>query len=318
MKKAVSLISCLLFTIGLASCRLPIQTVNGAENPDMIGQYQTVSVLLTQTSQAVASQAVTQVPPTRPVGFTPSALVATLTYTPVSMIDPPTLVPTLLTNQSAEPCDFARAGMPFDVTIPDDTRVRPGEYFSKTWRILNAGSCTWDRGYAVVWFSGDELGINRVQSFSSLVLPGQSVDFTVDMQAPETPGVYQSNWKLRNNQGNLFGIGPGGSAPFWARVVVVPAVTDTPTVAPPPPTNTPTPLVYLSSTVELAINSAIDLDSGNLDQAGQDDLRFLLNEQGLAQLQPENEARLALFGRQVPGFNAVSYTHLTLPTKRIV
>jgi hypothetical protein len=33
-----------------------------------------------------------------------------------------------------------------DVTIPDDSRIPPGVSFVKTWRIRNAGNCTWPAG----------------------------------------------------------------------------------------------------------------------------------------------------------------------------
>jgi hypothetical protein len=46
---------------------------------------------------------------------------------------------------------------------------------------------------------------------------------------------------LSNADGELFGIGPNGDAPFWARIIVVPSETETPT-----PTNTPTPEVTLT------------------------------------------------------------------------
>jgi hypothetical protein len=267
----------------------------------VVGQYQTVSVLLTQTSQAFITQSATQPPVVNQPEKTLLAPSVTLTDTPVSYTGlevssgtPPAVLP-------AVPCDLARAGMPFDVTVPDDTTVYPGEYFSKTWRLINAGSCNWDANYAVVWFSGDELGLNRAQNFNGVVAVGQSVDVTVDMLAPETPGVYQSNWKLRNNQGTLFGIGPGGSAPFWARVVVVSILTDTPTT-PLPPTLTPTPQVFNTGTVDLIVDTGLDLDSGMINQAAKDDLRYQVTEQGQAQLLPENGARLVVFGQALPGF----------------
>jgi hypothetical protein len=301
MKKVAGLFSCIFIAIGLVSCDFQIRDVGGTESQEIIGQYETVSVLLTQTAQIVTTQNRTP-SPAHTVAFSASTPIPTLTYTPVPLVTQAAPSATALANLPAVPCDLARAGMPIDVTIPDDTRVRPGEIFSKTWRLVNAGSCTWDRNYAVVWFSGDELGLNRAQNFNGIVVPGQSVDVTVDMQAPKTPGIYQSNWKLRNNQGTFFGIGPGGTAPFWARVVVVPAVTDTPTVTPLPPSATPTPIIFFSGLLDLEVDTGLDLDSGEINQVVKDDVRFQMTEQGQAQLLPENGARLAAYGRDMPEF----------------
>lgn len=301
MKKAPVLFSCLFFAIGLVSCSVPIPAVDGSDGQEVVSQYQTVSVLLTETSYAVVAQSATQSPVITQQEKTPSPRVE-LTDTPVSYTAQEVSPGTPLAVLPAVPCDLARAGMPFDVTIPDDTQVFPGEYFSKTWRLVNSGSCNWNLDYAVVWFSGDELGLNRAQNFNGVVAVGQTIDVTVDMQAPQTPGVYQSNWKLRNNQGMLFGIGPGGTAPFWARVVVVSVLTDTPTTTPLPPTMTPTPLVYNSGMVDLLVDTGLDLDSGMLNQLVKDDLRFQVTEQGQVQLLPENGARLVVFGQALPEF----------------
>ena len=118
-------------------------------------------------------------------------------------------------------CNLAAAGRPIDVTIPDDTRVGPGDSFVKTWRLVNMGSCTWTRGYAAVWFSGMAMGGQREESLRRSVSPQESVDISVEMSAPLLTGEYQSNWKLRDEAGNFFGIGPAGNSPFWVRIEVV-------------------------------------------------------------------------------------------------
>lgn len=296
MKKMVRLFSSFLIVTSLAACGFLLPATVEPSNQEVVDQYQTVSVLLTQTSQW--EQTATMAPPTRTQEFTPAVPAPTRTYTPMATM---TVLTATAGDSPAPTCDLARAGLPIDVTIPDDTHLAPGTYFSKTWRLVNAGTCTWDRGYAVIWFSGDDLGVTRVQNINGVVAPGQSIDVTVDMQAPETPGVYQSNWKLRNNQGAFFGIGPGGTAPFWVRIAVVSVNTETPEATQPPPTATPTPIVYISGTVDLPVDSGFDFDTGEMDQLENDDMRFFIAEDGLAQLLPENGARLVSFGRSAPG-----------------
>lgn len=195
-------------------------------------------------------------------------------------------------------CDMARAGRPIDITIPDDTRLFPGEPFSKTWRLENAGTCTWTRGYSVVWFSGDQLGVTQSQSFSTIVEPEQAIDITVDMIAPKQPGTYQSNWKIRNEEGRLFGIGPNADSPFWVRIVVVPI--NTPTMTPTAPVSTPTrpPVILVRGSVELLLEEHLDLDlDGEIV-----DLLFQRSDDGEMTLEALNGAGLALFGPDEPRF----------------
>jgi hypothetical protein len=100
-----------------------------------------------------------------------------------------------------------------DVTIPDDTVVAPNEDFTKTWRLKNIGTCSWTPSYAVIFFGGTSMGGPVVQALTGNVNPGQTVDLSVDLEAPGEPGTYTGNWKLRNASGVAF-IG------FYVRVKV--------------------------------------------------------------------------------------------------
>ena len=62
-------------------------------------------------------------------------------------------------------CDQAGPGNPIDVTIPDYTEVAPGTSFTKTWRLVNTGPCTWSNDYSAVWFSGETFGALQQVAF---------------------------------------------------------------------------------------------------------------------------------------------------------
>lgn len=231
--------------------------------------------------------------------------------TPVSTLTPQVTVPPTKTASavtldvastpipSSTPlCDLAQAGKPIDVSVPDDTKMKPGENFTKTWRLVNAGECPWTRSYAVVWFSGDDLGGSHEEALRSIVLPGQSADISVDMVAPQVPGVYQSNWKLRGQDGEMFGIGPGGGSPFWARIEVIRQATLTPTVV--LPTVTSTPKVHGSGSAVLTVGQGYDLDTGALNTGTEDDIIFSLNGEQL-EFAPQNGAQVVVFGAAAPG-----------------
>ncbi len=187
------------------------------------------------------------------------------TLTPISNWTPePTIDRTrgaIQTPTSAAACNQAAAGHPFDITIPDDTLLAPGENFSKTWRLENAGSCTWSRAYTIVFFSGNSLSAYQSHALADEVAPGQAIDVTVDMVAPSKVGSYQSNWMISDPEGRLFGIGPNGDAPFWVRIEVSDEVTSTPTIT---PTTTVTPVAYQEGSVTLQNGDQFDLDTATL------------------------------------------------------
>ena len=293
MKKKTEVFLLIAILGGLASCSLPVSQ-EGLENVSY--RYSTVSALLTKTALSTPA----------PAGTPEAALVFEAA--------PPDATPALFSAVEArpgehspqapsadtfdKPCDAAQPGRPIDITVPDDTRFYPGEYFSKTWRLVNAGSCVWTSDYAVVWFSGDNLGITQAQFLMADVEPGRAVEVTLDMVAPLRPGTYQSNWKLRNAQGELFGIGPNGSSPFWARIIVIPI--DTQTATPTFLAATPTPLIYASGALVLRAGESADLDSGQLVSAEAGDLGITQMDEKLI-LTPYHDTRIGHFGQNAPG-----------------
>ncbi|NJC96154.1 MAG: hypothetical protein FIB03_07435, partial [Anaerolineae bacterium] len=116
-------------------------------------------------------------------------------------------------------CDHAQ--FVSDVTIPDGTSLTTGSAFTKTWRLRNIGTCTWTSSYSLVWAGGDLLGSPRSVNLTSTVAPGQTVDISIDLTAPSTPGHYKGLYKLFNAQSIEFGIGDAANGAFWADINVV-------------------------------------------------------------------------------------------------
>jgi hypothetical protein len=133
-----------------------------------------------------------------------------LTPTATPFSTPPTISPTN--------CD--KAAFVADVTVADGTLFSPGAAFTKTWRLKNVGSCTWNKSYSIVFYSGDQMGAPTSVNFPWSVAPGQTVDLTVNMVAPASAGKYRGFWILRNSSGALFGIGTNANSPFWVEINV--------------------------------------------------------------------------------------------------
>jgi len=259
--------------------------------------------LLTQT-KLVVTPAVQQVRTTSIFTTMTRSLGATSTIIGVPLFSSTITLP-LGQTQTISPtpiCNRALTGSPFDITIPDDTAMLPGQSFSKTWRLKNGGSCTWTSQYEVIFFSGDLLGASQINYLGDTVQPGNSIDIILDMVAPNDPGIYQSNWELSDAQGKPFGIGPVGNAPFWVRIIVVTPNTSTPTFIP-TETQTPTPKVSVSGLVNLKPNDAIDLDTDQINTVKNDDLLYSLDNDKTHVLTPQYSARMNMFGENLPTYS---------------
>ncbi len=211
------------------------------------------------------------------------------------------LPPTPVAVLSGPNCDSGAAGQPLDVTIPDGSVLQPGQSFIKTWRLVNAGDCAWDERYALVWFSGDSLDASEPMALSGIVQPGETVELSVGMRAPELPGSYQGYWKLRNPQQELFGIGPDGQSPFWVRIEVVGLVTDTPQILAAP---TETAVPFVQGGGGLLVGQGFDLDSGALTVEELADVQFWVGADGMWAWQPVNGASFGVYGGGAPSLPA--------------
>ena len=150
----------------------------------------------------------------------------------VTLAPTPTQIPVLPTAPPTGCTDLATFVQ--DMTIPDGTVVRPGQAFTKTWRLRNDGTCTWTTAYAIVFTGGNAMGGPAAQALPVSVAPGGSVDISINLVAPEAPGTYRGEWQLRNAAGQLFGLGADRNRPFWLQVRVeaapAPTATNTPAV----------------------------------------------------------------------------------------
>jgi hypothetical protein len=122
-----------------------------------------------------------------------------------------------------------------DVGVPDGTEFDPGTPFTKIWRLRNTGTCTWDLNYELVFVGGSKLGASDAVRLPQVVAPGQTVEISVPMVAPNEPGTYRGEWQMRTpNCQDRFGgrvyvlikvrSGGGGDRPVIHRLEVIPGV----------------------------------------------------------------------------------------------
>ena len=177
------------FALVLSSCNLPSRTPQTEEPNAIFTQAAlTVQAQLNQTAIPAPFNTPT-LPPPQP------------TNTPITL---PTLP--IATNTSVAPptavCDLGQFIK--DVTIPDGTTFAPGDKFTKTWRLKNAGTCTWS-GYSLVFDNGDSMSGTSPIAIGT-VGPGQEIDLSVNLTAPATNGSYRGYWRIRSASGVLIPI----------------------------------------------------------------------------------------------------------------
>jgi hypothetical protein len=206
----------------LASCNLP-----RPPSPQQVTQTaaaETVSAQLTQASQAT---------PTLQPTNTPTPTPPPATNTPTASPQPTATVGCEDSSQFIS-----------DVTIPDNTVMKPGQSFRKTWRLRNSGDCGWTTSYDAVFTDGASMGGPAAVPLAGAVPSKGTIDISIDLTAPTTNGVHRGNYRMRNAGGTLFGI------VFYVQVRVG-------------PTPTPSDGVYRSGRLTIDNGGSVDFDGGN-------------------------------------------------------
>ena len=193
-----------VFALGLMAC-LPLTMLamplfrDSQSEQDSADEFATLQAVVTQTLQAVTQVA----PSATPIPATATPVPATATSQPA--------------NTAVSYCDWVTFIQ--DVTIPDGTRLNAGENFTKTWRLQNRGTCTWNSSYQLVYVSGDKMGDITSVSLDGPVYPGQTVDLSVRLTVPSAGGRHTAYWMLRNPAGRLFGAGAKADEAFFVEIL---------------------------------------------------------------------------------------------------
>lgn len=102
---------------------------------------------------------------------------------------------------------------------PDDTILLPGAFFRKTWTFLNTGTCTWDKSYSLVFWDGERMGGLVSYPFFDIIEPNETLDISIDLQAPSAEGTAIGYWRLKTPWGVDFGVGQLNTS-FYVQIGV--------------------------------------------------------------------------------------------------
>ncbi len=147
----------------------------------------------TPVSNPVAAATQTPVPSPTATSFIPTATsLPTLTPTPTSQ---PTVA---LTTQTASVVFVSE-------TVPDGSHFQPGQSFTKTWTIQNGGPTPWLKGYSLARISSGsadaDLGSPAQIPLLREVQPGEKIEVSVDLTAPQQVGSFTVKYQLQSDTG---------------------------------------------------------------------------------------------------------------------
>ncbi|HMT20924.1 MAG TPA: NBR1-Ig-like domain-containing protein, partial [Promineifilum sp.] len=115
----------------------------------------------------------------------------------------------------------------------------PGQDFTKGWRVLNNGTCAWPADFELAYTTGNRIEASMGGSSVKLdrvVQPGEEIDLSVNLRAPQAYGVFQGFWQMRDTVTHqTFG------ETVWVGIQAPNPNPPAPTPAPQAPAPTPVP-----------------------------------------------------------------------------
>ena len=173
-KSLLSLSIVLVLSLIILACNLPFITT-ATQEPGLVATSvaKTVAALYAQQQ---TTPTLAQAPTLAPL--------PTVAQLP-TLVLPPTATPV--------PCNWAKL---VSETPLDSANFNINTNFNKSWRVRNAGTCTWNTNYRISFYSGVSMGGPASKQFSHNVAPGETIDLIVPLKAPATAGTYKGYWHL--------------------------------------------------------------------------------------------------------------------------
>ena len=219
------------FTLILLMAALLLTACNTPSAEPTQDNASIIATSIQQTMQSVQETQAAQAVPT--MGATATSPVISTGAPTVAAVSAPTSIPTAMSTN----CLVADL---VSETIPDNTLVPKGTKFTKTWRVINGGTCAWSKAYKFVFVNGYNLGATKEIPIPEVVPPGGITNISLEMTAPTSDGTYIGNWMLTTDTGVKIG-------DFYVQIVI-----GTPTLAP-----------YKVTTVTIAPIEVKDYDCTN-------------------------------------------------------
>lgn len=169
--------------------------------------YQTQTAMVppaTSTPLNTPTSIATSTPLSLPSPLPPAAATQAIIITPIVYPSVTGTQYTATPNPSALASGCNNLGWLRDESVPDGTVLKPGETFTKTWKVANTGTCDWVYLYRLAFVSGDSMGGDPAK-LGKVIPPGKWTQISIQLRAPEEPGTYTGSWRLSDGAGHAFG-----------------------------------------------------------------------------------------------------------------
>jgi len=178
MRKSILPLSIVLvLSLIVLACNLPFISI-ATQDTGLVATSVARTVAALNAQQQTVPTLAPQIPTLAP------APTQTLSPIPTAVL-PPTATPL--------PCNWAKL---VSETVVDGTNLNINTSFNKSWRVRNAGTCTWNANYKIKFYSGSAMGGPASKNFSGNVAPGDTIDLILPLKAPATAGTYKGYWHL--------------------------------------------------------------------------------------------------------------------------
>jgi hypothetical protein len=234
-KKTSVVLFIVLGTLLLVACNGSGDPTDESSYEDVINQAYTQAAETNQAKIALTSAAQPQPTNTMfslssptPVGFITNTPLSVPTFSIPTL--PPLPSPTFTTAGSqpgyvgGRPC--LRTELLYE-RPKDGAKFKPGESLRKLWIFSNSGGCKWTDKFSIIFVGGTNFAGRGIFYFHEILdVPdigypnGAKVEIGLSMEAPAHPGHYIGYWMLRDDNGNLFGVGGLGDEVFWVDIYV--------------------------------------------------------------------------------------------------
>jgi polar amino acid transport system substrate-binding protein len=133
--------------------------------------------------------------------------------TEATIVTPPPPAPTPVFLTPVPPACIYGMAFVADLSYPDYNMTSPpvlqaGQTFTKSWRIRNTGTCSWDPSFFLRYVRGNVPAAQmngQPVPVPAVIAPGATVDMSVNLIAPSAPGTYQGFWQMSAPNGTFFG-----------------------------------------------------------------------------------------------------------------
>jgi uncharacterized protein YkwD len=196
-----------------------------------------LSACSSQAPEGTATPPVTETAAVPVTGVTATDTPVTAEASATSTATPELTATPVATRPPNAPDCTNSASFVADITIPDNTEIVGGETFTKTWRIMNTGTCIWASDYTLTHYS-DQIMNAPASVPLPVTFPGQTADISVELTAPNSIGTHRANFVINNPAGLIMKI--NDDSRLWLIINVKTTTAATAALTSPPAAATPT------------------------------------------------------------------------------